>query len=383
MTDTPSTSATAWQGLLDSLAEAGDIVTGPRGARSDRERAEGFRHLTRVLSIATEMLLEKGDPARPAFTRWMTPHRKMLGDNPYTIYDAAIIDADRAYRIRGRRSGPTYLGICVYGTGQDGARRIVGNLDDVDLTYGSQGEFEVWLAPPGSTDVPAGADRLELEPDTTDVMVRQYFADPPEIAKQASYSIQAVPAAGPPSPLTEDELAERLDEVGEYVKSILEVETSLSTLMASATPKLLRHGDDYVDKDGKDTDPPVDPAVVAKAMPTPAIQYSGSWFDDLGPDEAVVIEGLAPDARYWSVQLLTRWMESGDYVNRCVFLTGKDIELDGDGRFRVAVAHRDPGVPNWIDTTGLTSANIAVRALKSDDLLDVDFRRVSLDELTP
>ena len=28
------------------------------------------------------------------------------------------------------------------------------------------------------------------------------------------------------------------------------------------------------------------------------------------------------------------------------------MEADPDGVFRVVVAHRDPGVPNWLDTTG-------------------------------
>jgi hypothetical protein len=110
-------------------------------------------------------------------------------------------------------------------------------------------------------------------------------------------------------------------------------------------------------------------------MPTPAIQYSGSWFDDLGDDEVLVIEGTAPTCRYWSIQLLTRFMESGDWLHHPVFLTGSDITVAPDGTFRVVVAHTDPGTGNWIDTTGLTSANIAVRALKAEDTLDVRFSR--------
>ena len=373
---TTSPSTRAWERFLGALADAGSIVTGPLGARDERERAEGYRHLTRVLSIATEMLLEKGDPRYPAFTRWMSPHRKMLGDNPGTIYDAAVIDPAFTYRITGDRGSCAYLGICVYGTGEDGARRIVGNLDDDQLALGPNGEFEVWLARQRPVEAADGA-FLALDADATDVMIRQYFADP-DTEVPASYTIAVADVTGPPPPLTEQELAVRLDAVGAYVRDIVEVEATLSALMGSATPAVLRAGSEYVDTQGEAAAPPIDPGVVARAMPSPAIQYSGSWFDGLGDDEALVVEGTAPDCRYWSVQLLTRWMESGDYRHHRVFLTGRDIEVDETGRFRVVVTRDDPGVPNWIATTGLTSANVAVRALRADAQLDVSFRRAHL-----
>ena len=375
MSDSPARAA--WDRLLASLGDAGDIVTGPLGARTERERAEGFRHLTRVLSIAGEMLLEKGDPQRPAFTRWMAPHRKMLGDNPGTIYDAAIIEPSITYRISGSRGTCAYLGICVYGTAEDGARRIVGNLDDVEMNFDDDGSFEVWLGPERLPRARIGDPGLYLQPDATDVMVRQYFVDP-DTEVPATYTIEAVPDAGPPPPLTEEVLAARLDTVGAYVRDIVEAEATLSALIASITPATLRGGSQFVDAEGKETDPPIDPAAVARVMPSPAIQYAGSWFEDLGDDEALVLTGAAPVCRYWSVQLLTRWMESGDYVHHPVYLTGRDIQLESHGRFRIVIAHTDPGVPNWLATTGHCTANIAVRALLAEGTLDVQFERVAL-----
>lgn len=370
-----TSAADAWGRLLESLERAGEVIEGPLGAKSGRERAEGYRHLTRVLSVATEMLLEKGDVEHPAFTRWMSAYRKILGDNPGTIYDAAVIDASFTYRIAGHRGEPTYLGFCVYGTSPDGARRIVGNLDDAEMQFASDGSFELWLSAERPPDLADDTNFLALADDTTDVMVRQYFLDP--AAAAATYRIESVPDPGPPPPLDEATLVRRLDAVGAWVQEIVEVEASLSALMGMATPSVLRHGEDYIDRQGEATPPPVDPAVVAKAMPSPAIQYSGTWFDDLGDDEAVVITGTVPECRYWSIQLLTRWMESGDWRHHPVFLTGADIAED-NGRFRAVVAHRDPGADNWISTTGLTSGNIAVRSLDGKDVLDVQFARVPL-----
>jgi hypothetical protein len=354
----------AWDRLLDKLRDTAAIVSGPIGARTERERAEGYRHITRVLSIATEMLVEKGDPAHPAFTRWMTPYRKMYGDNPGTVYDAAVIDAQHVYRIAGNRGTSAYLGFCLYATDVGGGKRIVGNLDDDELTTGADGTFELLL----------GGSGMPLDPLTSEVMVRQYFVDP-EIEQEATYTIETVPATGAPGRLTEQQLAARLDALGSYVHDTIEAETTLSVLSASITTAVFRAGSEYVDKHGAPTDPPLDASVVVRVMPTPAIQYSGSWFDDLGDDELLVIEGTAPTCRYWSIQLLTRFMESGDWLHHPVFLTGRDIDLDEDGSFRVVVAHSDPGTGNWIDTTGLTSANIAVRALKAEGTLDVRFSR--------
>jgi hypothetical protein len=365
--------AEAWERLLRKLSEAGDIIDGPHGGRDDRERAEGYRHLTRVLSIATEMLVEKGDPRQPAFTRWMTAHRKMYGDNPGTVYDAAIIDGSGTYRIAGNRGTCAYLGFCVYGT-TDGAKRILGNLDDDELTLGDDGAFELWLSATRPADLPDTAAFLPLDSDATEVMVRQYFVEP-ETERAATYTIHAVPDPGPPPVLSEEVLSARLDALGDYVYETVEAETTLSALSASITQAVFRAGAEYVDAHGAPTDPPIDASVVVRVMPTPAIQYSGSWFDDLGDDELLVVEGTVPTCRYWSIQLLTRFMESGDWLHAPVFLTGRDIVAADDGTFRVVIAHADPGEPNWIATTGLTSANVAVRALKAEGTLDVSFSR--------
>ncbi len=362
----------AFDELLGRLAEASAVVEGPIGAQSERERAEGHRHLLRILSIATEMLLEKGDPERPEFTRWMSAHRKMYGDNPGTVYDAAVIAGGRTYVIRGRRGSCAYLGFCLYGTSPTGAKRIAGNVDDDEMTFGEDGSFELWLRP-GDGDLP-------LEPDVTEVMARQYFVDPSSEVP-ASYTIEQVPSAGPPPPLTEDVLAARLEALGTYVRDTVEAEATLSGLSASIATAVFRGGNTYVDAVGNETDPPLSMDAVVRVMPTPAISYTGQWFDGLRDDEAIVVEGTVPECRYWSVSLLTRWMESGDWVHHPVALTGRDVGVPAGQRFRIVVSHLDPGVRPWLATTGHTSGNLACRALKAALPQDFTFSRTPLTEL--
>jgi hypothetical protein len=375
-TTTVSTSEQAFRDLLGTLEEAAGMVTGPLGASDARERAEGIRHLTRLLSVWLENILERGDRLHPSFTRWINPHRKLLGDNPYTYYDAALIDPHHCYRIVGRRGDPTYLGFCVYGTAENGDRRITGNVDDSEMKFASDGSFELFL----SKQRPAEAlNWLALGADSSDVMVRQYFLDP-ENQEEARYRIEAHPRPPAPAPLSEEELAQRLATVGRFIQETLQVERTISALSAKSTPHFLRHGDEYEQKEGEGEGPPIDFKWVAKAMPTPAILYTGSWVDDLGGDEVMIVEGRPPSARYWSIQILTRWMESPDYQHHEVFYTSENIALEPDGSFKVAIAHRDPGMPNWLETTGIRSFNIAVRAVKAqEETLEMNFRRERLE----
>ena len=78
----------------------------------------------------------------------------------------------------------------------------------------------------------------------------------------------------------------------------------------------------------------------------------GFCFYDLAPDEALVIEGDVPDARYWSLQLYGMHFFRGLDLVRPTSLNHTQATVDPDGRLRVVVAHRDPGLANWLDTTG-------------------------------
>lgn len=375
MAESRSVAENAWLRLLARLEETGRIITGPLGGRDDRERAEGFRHVTRALAIALEMLLEKGDAAHPEFTRWMNPHRKILGDNPGTIYDALIVAPDFVYRITGTKGDCAYLGFCLYGTGEGGRRRVVGNIDDRDLATGPDGRYDLWLAASRPADLPENASFLQLDPDATDVLVRQYFHNPGSDA-EAEYSIAVVPDQGPPPPLTEEAVAAQLDRVGEYVHDVVQLEATVSAHEEQRVPVGLRSSS-ATNGPGSPA-PEIDWTIVAKAMPTPAIQYAGAWFEELGPDEGILVEGSLPECRYVSISWLNRWMESGDYAHHKVSMTGRELHSDADGHFRLVIAHRDPGEPNWLDTTGIRSANCTVRSLGAQEPAQVTFSRISL-----
>jgi hypothetical protein len=89
--------------------------------------------------------------------------------------------------------------------------------------------------------------------------------------------------------------------------------------------------------------------------------YAGGVFE-LEPDEALVVESRIPvPPRYIGFHLANLWGESLDYANHVSSLNGWQAERDPDGALRFVVAHRDPGVPNWVDTTGQREGFMAAR----------------------
>jgi hypothetical protein len=107
----------------------------------------------------------------------------------------------------------------------------------------------------------------------------------------------------------------------------------------------------------------------------------GSW--ELGPDQALVIEVVPPKALYWSVALGNYWWETIDYANHQSSLNGHQAVLDREGVFRAVVAHRDPGVANWLDTAGHARGPMIFRWLRADDTPVPLTRVVDLADLDP
>ncbi len=66
----------------------------------------------------------------------------------------------------------------------------------------------------------------------------------------------------------------------------------------------------------------------------------------------MVISIPKSDAPYQGFQLGSMWYISLDYVNHQTSLNSAQAQVDPDGVIRMVVSHRDPGVANWIETTG-------------------------------
>ncbi len=107
--------------------------------------------------------------------------------------------------------------------------------------------------------------------------------------------------------------------------------------------------------------------------------WLGQW--ELAQDEALVIEAKPPRCDYWNFQLGNIWAESLDFRNRTVHTNSHTTKYADDGSFTLVVAHEDPGLPNWMDTSGHRHGTMGLRWVRADALPEPKCRVVKLSEL--
>ena len=108
---------------------------------------------------------------------------------------------------------------------------------------------------------------------------------------------------------------------------------------------------------------------------------------ELAQDEALVVTVRDGGASYTGFQIADPWMVTPDPSRFLVSLNKAQTIKDAGGQSATyVVAGRDPGVANWIDTTGLKRGWLQVRwqgvpaGVKGADLL-VSYRVVRLADL--
>ncbi len=343
----------AMQAFFSSVAKIERDIQMP----ADLDAAEGRRFLLRVASGALETFVEWGDPDHPTFQLSEGPIRKTFGDNPDADYHRAPIrtapqagatgDA-RIYRVRGEvPAGTTYVGVLLYRRGGVVGSRL---RDDQFVVPGGAagGAFDIVIAAadPG---IP-GATFLQAAGDEMSVMVRQYFTDR---SRQAPIrlSVERVdhsgaPIRSAPGPLAPLDLAKNVERARRMVEATFE--RTLTAWRFGSTGALNRFM-------------PVD----AEALfPTPDNAYRMCWYR-FGRDQLMLIRGRLPACRYFAFTLYNAWLESFDYGYHRVTLNHEQIRtIPGtDGEFEICLAHRDPGHPNWLDTTGHLAGFLVTRTL--------------------
>ena len=340
--------AKAWHELSVSMEAAGAELMAT--ARDEHDKKEGFQALSSLLSASLEMKLTKGDPLRPAFTDWMSDHRKFLGDSPDAIYLTAEISGDHDYEIIGNKADVHYLGIMLYGRLPNGWNRPAGNISSHDINFDEQGNFRLILSRNKPSD--SEGDWLKLSRDVHMVMVRQYFHDRPN-SQKASFQIRSLNA----SDSREDNFLKTADGLRAATKFFNEA--FRGTLALDRMQSKTLNSIDLPDS--------VDPDFVGIFYPTDDNAYFGTNFL-IQEDEALVLQGAVPNVEYWSVALMNRWMRTFDYETYQVDLNNSRIKVD-DGRFKIIVAHQKPsaeigaegGVENWLETGGLKHGLVTFR----------------------
>ncbi|CAB4724640.1 MAG: DUF1214 domain-containing protein [Actinobacteria bacterium] len=356
-----------WPALLERLGGLGAELTRPPYPTGERAAVDGIRYLSRIVALGLQWCVEFGDPDFPAFYRHDDDVTKWGGPNVDNTYVRARVRGDAVYRLTG--NGATTHGFVISTHEGDMHLEQYGVYAERwhdDLRREPNGDFTLTIGGPERT-----GNWMPLHPNTTNVTIRQYFDDWAQHIP-GTFRIERVGAEGAPPPLDAAQLAGRLDDATAWI------EASLRYWNRYIDAALERCGFNNI----------VAPGSVAGG--SNGIAY-GSGFADLGPREAMIIEGDAPDAWTWNFMLYNLgWFESLDFANRTTSLNRTQLHIDDDGRYRIVVAHEDPGVQNWLDTTGLSQAMVAYRFIRTTNspvphctVVPIDAVRAALPATTP
>ena len=330
------------QPFAEALAEAEKIITGAPHVKSERDLAEGHDYLAGSIQ-ASLRLAWAYQRDFPYFVQSTGPYTKMGLDNPDTLYFHAYLRDDAEYVVTGNRGTTADLSFQVL-KGDYTPVAVPDSLsafDDRAIDIASNGAFEFRLGPgqprPGY---------FTLGPGSAMLIVREVHSDW-ATERRGTIRIHRADQAGcaPPPATDTATAAKRYAVAGKLLLS------RLRTFLAF--PEWF-----YLNE-------PVNTLTPPRSTPGGlATQFSSAGHFDLDDDEAMIVTVPAAakeTAPYQGIQLGSLWYVSLDYLNHQTSLTADQARIDPDGRLRVVISERDPGVANWLELTGHRRGYVQLR----------------------
>ncbi len=356
-----------WNAFCDHLKQAGQQILRPETPDDAFTRAEGWRYLTRLTRIALDMFMECSDRDFPTF--YMPSHEtaKIGADNPDNLYLRAEIDGNHQYRVSGSRGSVHYLGLIAIAGGYEDSDARMQPVAAIDTHQGleanADGSIEILLSREAIPGKESG-NWLQLTEDTCAVLVRQTFLDR-GAEEPARLTIERVNASEKPLPLSAEQVAQNLRSTTAFVEGT-------ARLFADWAQGYLPRPNEL---------PPADQAVCRKAGGDPNIIYYHGYFE-LEDDQALVVEvERIPECQTWNLQVDNYWMESLDYRYHQIHVNKHTARYESDGSVRIVISKRDPGLPNWLETTGHKCGTLCFRWVGAAEQVDPVTRVVSLSDL--
>ena len=329
----------AVEGFADAILAAEKIIRDAPHVRTERDLAEGLDYLGGSIraALASSWGYERDFPY---FVRSATPYTKVGLDNPDTLYFSARIRDDAEYVVTGRRGATADLSFQILAG--DYTPAVVPDslnaFDDRAFDIAADGSFELRFGPARPD---AGRNYFALGPGAAMLLVREVWSDWTSVP--GTIAIRRLDRSGAaPPPVDEARLAKRFDAAGR-------------TLMAQLSTFLRFPERFYLTL-------PVNTMTPPRLTPGGlATQYSSAGHYELTPDEALIVTVPASDAPYQGFQLGTMWYVSMDFANHQTSLTAHQARHAPDGLLRFVVCERDPGLANWVETTGHPRGYLQIR----------------------
>jgi len=305
------------QPLQDAIAEAERLVREAPLIETEADLLEGLQYLAGCIAACTHLAFDY-DRDHPFLHSGTGPFTKMGLDNPDTLYFGTRVQTGNEYVVTGNRGTTTDLSFQLLGGEytDDNVPDSETAFDDRQLDIAANGDYE-WRFTPKTN---------------AQLVIREVYND--WSARRGWVAIARTDTAGTAPPaLTNSLIEKRFAVAGKQL--VQRVKTWLQF------PQWF-----YMNI-------PVNTMVAPRLTPGGlATQYSSAGHFDLSPDQALVITLPVTDAPYLGFQLGSLWYVSLDYINHQTSLNGTQAQADPDGKIRIVVAERNPGVTNWVETDG-------------------------------
>lgn len=338
-----------------------DSISAPLSA-VEHDRAAFF--LVSAYSLAMQAYVERGNPAEPMITDWMTPPRKFGGDNPHTIYSQIPISTDYAYKLTGTKGSFIYLGVQLYGYAQ-GFNIATNNINLKDMKVNKDGSFELYI----SKEKPKGAiNWIEMTDGDHAFLVRQYFNK--RVGNVPSkLNIMRVDDNKKPGPTYQERLARANDMMTEFIMGTIDLASLLRETALNQYPS----------KNSQVRAPKYGGAL----YPTKDNKYEGCWVS-LKEGQAMKIHGKLPkNTLYASYVFYDRWYNTPSYPEVNCFRTMEEVALNSDGTFDLYLSPETINHPNWLNTGGLYEGSYSSRYLQSTETEFPTVELVNIKDIKP
>lgn len=377
-------SGQAWDDFCDTLKVAGRHIGSFDGPLSDLDRAEWYRFMSRLARSSMERLIENAEPTRPRLRDmvWRQSINVQTVDQDHLMCQ---FDEARDYVITGTRGTIPYfvMALCTCPApdspgAQDWAAKGFAGLGQFDpsnlKTTGFLHSGQMKVAPDGTFEVVLSQDDpgdgrnwLKLTPQTNCILIRLVWSD--RATETAPAMTIARADRAPPKPVTPALIADNLAWSGQAVLGYAElVRNWWQGSQGNFSARLNRldySRAQYLSNGG---------------VPDRHVAFGG-WEKRL--DEALVLEFTPPPCEYWNFQLCNMWQENLDtFEDGNGWINNTRHVAEPDGRVRVFIAERDPGVGgNWIDSFGHERGIWGLRFVLTEATAPVTLWRVRLDAL--
>lgn len=354
-------SVAGWDEFIESLRSLPDRMLAklPEEKRGDPQFQQEVARLALESIASTTIDAIGGDGDFPAFLPTIGQLLNVGQPNADTIYRSARISPGGSYRIRGRKGSLNQIKLGQVVPHSSGATRSHFDINSLEVDEG--GQFDLLLSAERPADHTGGW--WALSPAASMLLLRMVSSDWKN-EESPTFSIERLDRPmGRPRPSAAD-LEQRL-------RALPRTIDFMGLMFVDHAEQLRQQG--FVHK-FKEFDVSQIGGLVG--------QFYYETVFELADDEALIIESEVPETcPYRSLILTNEIYETIDWTNNHSCMNGSQAQPDSDGILRFVIAAKDPGVKNWLDTSGHPTGVIQGRWTDCDSQPMPSIRKVALAEV--